>query len=606
MHRDPPHWLKPLQRTLLPKRLAYFYCVSGVTMERGNQIHRTTGMAFGTTHWTRRSGERKDSVAVAADTGILWGSILDFCAPSRRTVLWTFDLGEQIRLSRMLPEITVRGWRVDKMVLEPGASWMLLRHDKRSLMICDLRAWTPVEWDTLRKGVKHACDKRTRNLDHVSGPAAQARRATIEIAQIVDDLMCWLESENAGSFRPTGSGQSYACYRRRFHTEKLLVHDDRTALPLEREAMHAGRAEAWRHGKLTGGPFLEMDMRTAYTRIASTREIPSVLRGQIYRPTMRTLERYARRYAIMADATVTVSQPCVPVRTETRTVWPVGTFRTILWDPELSMLGEHAQSVHVHRAWRYSTSPALQPFSQWVMNQLDSKVIDGPPIAQHVLKHWSRSLVGRFGLRFRSWEAFSDAPEHDLRLVTYSDEIEGIVTDMLVVGKDRFVLADMQEGAESMPQIPGWIMSECRRRLWATMQEIGLDAVCYVDTDSIIIDLSKVSMTRQEVIDKYAEWWAPKRTWRRLTINGPRNLSLDGERRIAGIPVDARQTGPSQFTGTVLKSVRHALASGRLDHVERVPRHFHLTTPDMRRVHNDDGTTSPYTLELECIQDTVA
>lgn len=602
MDRDPPHWLKPLKRTLMPKRLAFMYCATGVDIgSEGNSYKWTAGCLI-TTHWSRRKNERVDATHHAETPEQLWEAVTRFCPPGRRTVLWCYDLSEQVRVSDLFTVMTGKGWHVDKLVLEPNVGWMLLRNGKRSLMICDLKAWTPTEWKRLRKLVKHGHTPSGRNRSNHGAADTLSHTHVRELQTLVMDMLGWLETQDAGSFRPTGSGQSYACYRKRFLSHRLLVHDNMPALAAERQAMHAGRAEAWRHGKLYGGPFLEMDMRTAYTRIAATCDVPTVLRGPLYRPTFARVLQASQRERVLIDVTCSLESPCIPFRGEHRTYWPVGRFRTVLWDSEFSLLPDTASDVVVHHAWRYSRAPALQEFSTWVMDQLDSGQIDGPPIAAHVLKHWSRTLVGRFGLRYRSWDAFGDHPKDELRLVTYSDLIDGLTTDMLIVGRDRFVLTDMLEGGESMPQIPGWIMSECRRRLWVTMNEIGLDAVCYVDTDSIIVDLSRTDATAEEIIQRYGEWWAPKRTWNRLTIYGPRNIRLDDNRRISGVPSTARQTGELEFSGEVLKSVRHSLASGRLDQVERVPRRFHLKTPDMRRLHNADGSTSPFRIEEECIQ----
>ena len=92
--------------------------------------------------------------------------------------------------------------------------------------------------------------------------------------EAVGHLLEWLDGNHAGTFRPTGSGQYHAMWRRRWLPEKtVLIHGDEVALERERVAMWTGRAEAWRHGKVAG-PLYEHDLNLAYCRIAACYPVP--------------------------------------------------------------------------------------------------------------------------------------------------------------------------------------------------------------------------------------------------------------------------------------------------------------------------------------------
>lgn len=597
-YRDPAHYLKPLQTTTTPKRLLWLDCACRSEKEQGLWVDRWQAAALGSTHWTSKRGVRKDTLNTYTDPAEMWQVAANYCTAGRRVVLFAYDLAYQLRVSELLVHLPRAGWHLDKIVLERQASWALLRNGERTLMCCDLKSWAPVDLGKLAADVTGQADFRF-TVD--AGPNFRADACAMR-AEIVRDcvlqILNWIEGENLGAFRPTGSGQSYSAYRRRFMGHNLLVHDDTERLQVERVAMWTGRCEAWRHGKLTDGPFIEFDMQAAYCNIAHECPVPTVARRVADKPTPRQIERWMENHAVLAEATVTTDLPIVPTHLGNRTVWPVGEFNTVLWDPELALAYNYADKVTVRRAWLYDKDLALQHFAGYVLEGMQPQQQVYGAIPKRVLKHWSRCLVGRLGLRYRTWEQFGWQPTPDLRLVTFLDTDENTSTDMLIAGHDRLILSDMQEASESLPQIPGWVMSECRRRLWESMVDAGLRRVVYVDTDSMILrgPVNKSEETLDMGLGVHG--WAQKGFYNRVTIHGPRNLVVESTRKVAGLPLAARQTAPLEFSGQVMRSIKESMRAGQLDCVASVPRKFVLDAPDLRRQHLPDGNTSPFHVSL--------
>lgn len=591
--RDPAHYLKRLKTTGTPKRLLWLDCATQSNRQQGMWVESWNGGALGTTHWTREKRTRKDTLATYADALDLWQHADDFCN-NRRTVLFAYDLAAQLRVSRGLIHLPELGWHLDKIVLERTAAWARFTHGKRSLTMCDLRSWCPVSFGTVASDVGFsAIESRefvageTYNVDVARWRAAVVRDATLQIIN-------WIEGENLGQFRPTGSGQSFSAYRRRFMHHRLLVHDDTERLQAERAGMWTGRCEAWRHGQLTAGPYVEYDMQAAYCTIGRDCNVPTVALG-VRTGDRRTLTNFlAHDLAVLAHVTVDTDIPCVPTRMGGRTVWPVGTFDTWIWDPELRLAHQYVNSVTYHKLYSYETQPALKEFCTWVLDGMKPQTQVYGLVPRRVLKHWSRCLVGRLGLRYRAWEKFGTSPEADLRLVTYIDIDEHTSTDLLCAGHDRFILADMTESVDSLPQIPGWIMSECRRRLWEAMMCNGLRNVIYVDTDSIITTPGWGHRCQHRPGCDDIGMWAQKGTYSRMAIHGPRNLVCEDARRVSGLPLRARQVAPLEFTGQVMRSIKESMRAGELDRITQIPRKFILDAPDLRRQHLQDGTTAPY------------
>lgn len=601
--REPPHYLRTLSSTTTPKRLMWLDCTARTTKEHGALVARFSAAALGTTHYQRNTSKRKDTITTYDNADILWAEADAFCTKGKRVVMFAHDLAQQIRISQAMVHLPKYGWGLRNIVLERTAAWALYTHESRSLMLCDLQSWAPVPLGLIGADVTHG---NVKYLDIDAGPSFPVdlcKARALIVRDAVLQILNWIEGENLGPFRPTGSGQSYSAYRRRFTQSRLLVHDDERRLTSERAAMHTGRCEAWRWGKLLHGPFVEYDMVAAYCTIAAECEVPTVAQSPIPKPTPSKVKRAMERYSVLAHVTVDTDIPVLPTRLGGRTIWPVGRFSTWVWDPELQLAFQYCNTVEVNHAYRYQRAPALRDFGRFVLDGLGEQTQVYGLVPKRVLKHWSRCLVGRLGLRYRSWTPYMRDEESDLRLWTMIDADEGFATDMLHAGHDWLMLTDMREATDSLPQIPSWVMSECRRRLWEAMSYVGFGCVVYVDTDSIIARAGDVLGDWTGRMDYTPEQWTLKGKYDRMTIHGPRNLVCDVDRRVSGVPLTARQTAPLEFTGQVMRSIKESMRAGELDSVAMLPRKFTMNTPDMRRQHLPNHQTAPFEVHITTQED---
>lgn len=600
MHRDPPHYLKQLKTTRTPRRFMWLACRGTVTKKRGNYENHFQVAALGHTWWTARANKRKDEIHTYESPADLWSMVGERIPVGRRVVLFAYDLATEMRLSQLLTHLPQLGWSLDKIVLERTAAWCLLRNGRRSLMCCDLRSWAPVEWDKIVRDIVGVTG------DSIVYPAGTEFAASVvkTRAHVIRDAtlqICnWIEGENLGQFRPTGSGQAYAAYRRRFIGDRILIHDDMDRLAHERHAMYTGRAEAWKHGGLHGGPYVEYDLHAAYCHIGAECEVPVRARGALGGMSNARLQKAMERWRVLAHVTVDTDVECLPASVGGRTLWPVGRFDTWLWDPEIRLALQYANSVRVNRAYTYARGYAIRDFCGYVLDGMGNQSQVYGEVPKRVLKHWSRCLVGRLGLRYRTWHKFGPQVPPDVRLVTYLDADDGTRSELLLAGSQRLLLGDMAESPESCPQIPGWVMSECRSRLWRKMVDCSPD-VAYVDTDSIIVQAGGDRNAHLEFEgDPLDHAWVRKGVYDLLTIHGPRNLEVGVSRRVSGLPLSAVKTGELEYSGEVMRSLKQSMRGGTFDRVVSMPREFRLQALDYRRMHLADGSTQPFRLEEPC------
>lgn len=513
-------------------------------------------------------------------------------------VVWAHNLAYDLRVSDALKQLTALGWGLEAISIAKQATWATWRKGKAKLTLVDSMSWLPAPLEVI-----------TRDFDlqrpvfaySTATPRELKQRCVFDcsvLATAVAQLLNYLRSENLGPFRPTGSGQSHAALRRRFlPARSVRVHTDAVALAAEREAMHTGRCEAWRHGKIEE-PLREVDMSLAYCRIAAAHELPGELVGARVATFLEQLLQPGAEFEPLADITLTTDTPALPCTLDDRIVWPVGTFRTVLWGPELELAVAHASDITLHRCWLYKRTPALKGMATWLIERLEAGPDDTPPVVKRMLKHWARTLVGRCGLRYRLWEPFGEHPRDELCISHEVDWESGEAHENLRIGRQMLQLAALRESTSSVPSIPSWVASKCRANLWRLIEAAGGPNVAYMDTDGALL----TTAGRHNLYD-WGElmgevYIQDKATHTGVTIYGPRNVDLGTERRLSGVPRKAIRLDELTFEGETWTGLQSALESGHADVVEVASRRWEITPSDQRRVHLPDGTTEP--IRLEC------
>lgn len=525
------------------------------------------------------------------DPVALWTDISGFTRNKHRTVVWAHNLAYDLRVSRALLELPALGYQLRGIVLEHQASWAVFRGHSRTILCCDLASWLPTSLAKIASDMALARPLLPRDAGEVEQLLARCTADVAVTREAVRELLELVAHRRMGPWRATGAGQSHAAWRRRFLSERPLVHDSEAALEAERRAMWTGRCEAWRWGKVRGTAAHEYDLQLAYPHLAAAEHVPAQLLGEMRGGALASWMANKQGRALLAEVEVTTDEPLVPTCNDKLIHWPVGTFTTTLWDPELQLLLDARARVAVRRGWLYRRGPVLRDFSRWLLTELDEQSSLASPVQRRALKHMARTVIGRCALRYRSWEPFGTVPDFSLRLGEMHDLDTGECTDLLHVGNELLTLAGEVEAEDSLPQITGWVMSAARARLWTLMQLAGIENVLYVDTDSVIVNDAGAAILN-ELIDTGSVWQLQhKGTHRSARILGPRQLQLGRERRLAGVPLKATRVAPGVYEGEVWRSIRESVARGEGSTVVLERRRWELNAVDNRRWHLPGGET---------------
>lgn len=577
------HWIKANHHARIPKRWVTFDTESTTEVGDNEEIQTfASGAAF---RWRRdlRTGIHLERSTFASPED-LWSWVAEHCRSGVRTICVAHNLSYDVRISSALDVLPELGFSLEWCNLDRNVSAMTWRSDIGTLILCDLFTWIPKPLFEIGNMVGLPKLKMPSNGASKEAWDTYCLRDAEIVHAAVQELVDFVEKENLGNWQPTGAGMAYSTWRHKFMSHKVLVHDDERVLSAEREAMHTGRAEAWRHGVLNGDTWYEVDLRSAYTRIASECELPAKHKFSHGPVSQGQYEELSSIYRVLAHARVTADKPVVPFYTGDRTIWPVGTFDTWLWDVEVNELLAENQHVSITAVECYTKNPVLQDWARWTLDVTNGDTANASPVVRSWTKHSGRALIGRLSLRVPSWEMYGGNPYGEAG-ISYDVEYDTLdVKRMMHIGDKTFVESARLEGRDSVPQITGWIMAECRVRLWWAMCAAGFENIAHVDTDSVLVNAEGLRRLREHYGASFKHMWQVKATWNYMTVYGPRNLRAGRDRKVSGVPKGAKEIQPNVFVGEKWRGLAADMASGRAGAVTVVPGRWEMAIEDPRRL----------------------
>lgn len=587
------HWLRQNAAARIPRRVVCFDTEAHLdrSIQRAEHSFRLASLTFDILDLDAQPAEPTQRLDFGTPRA-LWGYIASFTSPKHRTVAFAHNLSYDLRLTNGLGLLPEFGFECKAIALNTYSCWAQFSDGKRTLWLCDSLSFVPVALEKIGELTKTQKPPLPKDEDP-DELWLERCRADVEITrEAILRVLQFLRRDDLGDFRLTGAAQATAAFRHRFLRPKsLLVHDDDEALDAERRAAWAGRAEVWTHGQ-TSATVYEYDYEYAYTRLAYDLEVPTKLLASHSGIPWARLERVMDKYAVIADCVIRTEMPLVPTTYGGRIIWPVGTFRTTLWDHELRLLQRHGYAAEITKYWFYKRGPLLREWAEWMMGKLNQDASQLDPVVRLMLKDWSRALIGRFGLRYSSMDLIANLERNDVCQRGVWNADDGCEETHLQLGRQLFQQGERVESPNSTPMVMSAIMSASRVRLWDAMQVAGLENIFYVDTDGVIVGRAGSRRLDDAINQGSLPGMRRKAAYSGGSFRAPRNIDLGEQRRVSGAPRKAERLAAGVYRGEIWESLPAAL---RLRHIGKVfvhERTFNVSDNDPRRLHLPDGRTA--------------
>lgn len=304
------------------------------------------------------------------------------------------------------------------------------------------------------------------------------------LAVIADSLPDMLRGLAMGSLQPTAGGQAMYGYRRSYLSTPVYVHCKAPVLAMEEEALHGGRAECYRLGRVEG-PIYELDYSGFYGSIMRDLRVPVMLRYHSDTWNPHGVSELESGYGVIARVKVKTEWPYLPCRKGDITVWPVGAWQTTLCGVELQTAYLSGDLADVYEWASYETAPVLSLYARRLLDYCYGERCCQQPDMRAIGKAMLVSLAGKWCQQNRRWEDRPDATAvHKWGKWHYVDGQESAHLYRSIAGR---VQRRTGEGfaPTACPAISAWVYAEGRQLLWQAQLIAGRDQVYYCHTDSL-------------------------------------------------------------------------------------------------------------------------
>lgn len=569
----PPHWLRVNADSRSPHRVLFLDTETRPTLTDRAEEHR---LRWWHARLCRRHVSRPRgplTVDYAGETPAELAAIVADAAIARHT-LWVYTHNLNFDLTdTMLPELLHgHGFELVDLGITGRSPWLRMANGRRRIVFADSASWLPEPLAEVGKGVgvlkPDIEDWATATDEQV---AHRCLADTVILAEAMLEIMDWWDDNDMGRWQWTGPGCGWAAFRHTFLHSKVLMDPDPARLEIERRAIYGGRREAFRIGDLGPARFADLDFAAAYPRIASTAALPRRAIADV--PTLE-LERYRQLppdWGVLADVTVTTRRPLVPCRVGRSVLYPVGTFQTTLAGPDIDALIADGAGVRFGRTIIYQLEPFLAEWGKWVCGVIDGTGQDVPVPVRTMVKHWSRTVIGRWAMRAQRTEDWGEACWPVWHAEQGTDLDTGCeVVDLHACGRHLRLTRDA-EPENVFPAVTAYVEAHCRQSLAAAMAAVDGGEVVQCDTDGFLIMWHDDAVTAAAVEsgapsgDGRADGLAAPRPpvpelvdglpvrvkglYRNATVLGPQQVLKDATRKISGVPKAFDRTGPLTWHG---------------------------------------------------------
>ena len=518
--------------------------------------------------------------------------------PKHKTYLFAHNLVFDMTVTNGFTILPKLQWKLIKAIIDDPPTILNYRKGKASICLLDTFNWFHSSLAALGDAIGYPKLPMPSETDSSESWRIYCRQDVTILREAMMAYMTFVNTNDLGNFQMTQASQAFSAYRHRFMHHRILIDSNDRALSLARSAYYGGRTEAFYLGEKTGDFYL-LDVNSMYPFVMSIHNFPSFLRSVYSRVRSDELAEILEDSLAIADVTVDVSDPYLPLRADKDLLFPTGQFRTVLATAELERAYHNHDILKVHRVAIFEGQPLFAEYVDTMYRlRQEYKRVGNLPF-EYLCKLMLNSLYGKFGQTGRiyqderqtespevkSWEEW-DVPTHSF--IKYR-QFGGLIQTYKNEG----------ESFNSHPAIAAHVTSYARIWLWKLIETAGRDNVYYCDTDSLVVNKAGYDILSQLYLGSSLGELKLERQFSTLTIHSPKDYVFGGITKIKGIRKQAVEESPGTFRQERFGKFKSMVQSGDLD---RMLVTSHVKT--LKREYNkgekmDDGRVKPLSYYID-------
>ena len=407
----------------------------------------------------------------------------------------------------------------------------------------------------------------------------------------------FLDEHQLGNWGPTIGSQAFKAFQHRFMKHSIYIHNNPSAIYLERKAYHGGRVEPFWLGEWEGLLRHKVDVNSMYPFVMREYPYPTVLRSILTEPDLGLVREKLSRYLVIAECEVEVPEPVYPFEGKQGVIYPVGKFKAFLCTPELTYGLERGYIKKVYQMALYQGERIFTEYVDYFYPLKARYGTEGNSVYRTAVKMMLNSLYGKFGQRGSKMKVLGTCRPELVRVETWSEYGTNRCGITLWLGGSVIEIEEMELSYNSFVAISAHCTAYARMYLWEMINEAGRGNYFYVDTDSLLLsdtglanlshrlDNSKLGMLKME--GSYSEG----------AIYGKKDYRLGKEVVLKGIPRKAQEVGDLTFAFDMWPSIKLLIRDGNVSQYYIRPMTRKLRRQLTWGVQGRDGYIHPYRIE---------
>lgn len=349
----------------------------------------------------------------------------------------------------------------------------------------------------------------------------------------------FLQLHQLGSFKVTLASQSMTTYRTKFLQDLPYIHTRSESLVLERSGYHGGRVECFRIGTFTDQNFYYLDVNSMYPHSMCGSLNPVKWRGYTTNVKIEHIRARLSRFYVIARCTIDTGEPVYSYYRDSKLIFPIGEFTTVLYHEELEYALKHNHIKYVHECSVYDRGVLFDDYVNFFYSQKQEYSRTDNYTYRTMSKLFLNSLYGKFGQLEPHRNLVGKTKYNGVwRLPVTNRESGKEYQDICWYGD---IFREFKEGetALSCPAIAGAITCRARMFLWNFMCYAGKENVYYVDTDSLIVNKEGYDRLKPYIDKDKLGYLKLEDESNYLEIHGNKDYSFGSKSKIKGVPKSA-------------------------------------------------------------------
>jgi len=416
------------------------------------------------------------------------------------------------------------------------------------------------------------------------------------LIEIYRHLVRFLEGNRISRLCYTIGSTAMAAFLFRHYRTKIYIHNNAEAIALERAAYKGGRTECFYIGELNYGPYHVLDVNSLYPYVMQINRYPVKYRKIVHNLRLADLRYYLEQYAVTARVFLETPSPIYAVRQD-RTLFPTGTFTTVLSTPEIIHALDQGHILGVETAVIYDQANIFTSFvDRFYALRQDFKTADNP-LFEHFCKILLNSLYGKFGQKAQQWKKIGVCPGEPDRIEDCIDAVTHRRKQLRYLFGEVFELIGHTESLHSFPAIAAHVTAYARLYLWRLMQIAGEGNYYYCDTDSLFVNDRGLENLSDYIDDTALGKLKIDYQTDTLTIYGLKDYVTNVGKTIKGIRKNAIRVSDTVYAQESWPTLKGVLRSGDIGTYTTQKIEKHLARDYTKGTIDARGWTVPFALD---------